>query len=106
MFKLGMFLLTGLNGIYAWIVATLGARAALAVATVGLITTCMAALLFMLKNIVLGMFVYVAYPPFLMGFFAALPANWATVIASMFTADAAMFACRYHYALIASLAKQ
>lgn len=106
-----MPLAVGFGAFYTWLVTVVGAKAALLIFATGTVVTCTVALLVIVKAAIAAAaaaaVVYLAGlpPALLMALSSLIPANAATSIALVFSADAAVYACKYHLNLVRIMAQ-
>lgn len=99
------------GGFYTWLIGVVGARTALVIFAAGTVLTCTAALLVIIKNLIIWLAAAMAIAAvglpaaFLMAFMSLIPANFATVVAAILSCDAAVFACKYHLNLVSMMSK-
>ncbi|MDO8262144.1 MAG: DUF5455 family protein [Gallionella sp.] len=94
-------------GFYTWLVSTLGARLALVVFAAGTVISVTLALTVIIKALIAGLVasMFVGLPASLvMAINVVLPLNVSYAIAAMLSADAAVFACKYHLNLVKMMA--
>lgn len=94
-------------GFYTWTVSVLGARVALVVFAAGTVISCTVALTVIIKGLIAGLAatMFAGLPPmFVMSINAVIPLNISSAIAAMLSADAAVYACKYHLNLVKVMA--